>query len=369
MGHIFKGSRLKRSVRVLWLGWLLLGTAACRQATPAGPSPAAASETKPGDLRADLTDEQRTRAMQGKALFNKQFTAAEGLGPHFNFASCGSCHDQPASGGHSDMAHKARLTFIDGDVDGLPQQDLPGFAPLQPRPGAPISFHRPPALFGLGLLESIDDAYLRDHCGVDKTLGIHGIANFNPGQQRVSRFGLKAHTATVRDFIGNALNLEMGITNPVERDARHFRDDDAVADPEVPTSTVDLLNSYVIALAAPAPPPANAAAEGLFATVGCATCHRPETAPGVRAFSDLCLHDMGPAFDNKLIDFRATGSHWRTTPLWGLRFRSKYFHDDRAADLGEAIAAHGGEASQARDRFAGLPAAEQTALLAWLRQL
>ena len=229
--------------------------------------------------------------------------------------------------------------------------------------------HRPPALFGLGLVEAIDDTYLREHCGVDKHLGIAGIANFNPGQNRVSRFGLKAHTATIRDFVGNALNLEMGLTNPVERDSRHFRDGDAVPDPEVPTSTVDLLADYVGALAPPPAPPTDPAAERLFADVGCATCHRPQTAVGVQAYSDFCLHDLGSGFDNKMNDFRATGSHWRTPALWGLRFRNKYFHDDRTGDLRTAIAVHRGEAAQVSQRFAALPTAQQEVLLQWLRQL
>lgn len=342
--------------------------AACRQSPPPSPVPLT-QKAALGDFRSDLTPELLARAAQGKALFNKKFTPAEGLGPHFNFASCGSCHDQPTSGGHSDMQHQARLTLLSGDVTGLPLQNLPGFEPLQPAPGAPVSFHRPPALFGLGLVEAIDDAYLRDQCGVDKQLGIQGIANFNPGQNRVSRFGLKAHTATIRAFIANALNLEMGLTNPVDRDARLSTDRDAVPDPEVPTSTVDLLTDYVMALAPPPAPAADPVAERLFGEVGCATCHRPQTAPGVRAFSDFCVHDLGPEFDNKIPDFAASGRHWRTPALWGLRYRSKYFHDDRTGDLRTAIAVHGGEAAQVSQRFAALPASQQEVLLRWLRSL
>jgi CxxC motif-containing protein (DUF1111 family) len=89
----------------------------------------------------------------------------------------------------------------------------------------------------------------------------------------------------------------------------------------------------------------------------------------VHAYSDFCLHDMGPAFDNGMPDFKASGSMWRTPPLWGLRWRDRYFHDGRGSDLLAAILAHGGEAQKARDRFAQLPPVDQQALIGWLKTL
>lgn len=219
------------------------------------------------------------------------------------------------------------------------------------------------------MVEALEDATINDHCGRDPALGIAGIANVNPGQGRVARFGYKAHTATLQDFIANALNLEMGLTNPLERDRRHFTDKDAVPDPELPTSTVVAIADYVRALAAPSPAAANPQAEARFAALGCGHCHRPITAPGVQAFSDFCVHDLGPAFDNQMSDFRAGPSHWRTAPLWGLRWRDRYFHDDRATSLDAAIRMHGGEANKVRDRYAALGDADREALLAWLSTL
>ena len=72
---------------------------------------------------------------------------------------------------------------------------------------------------------------------------------------------------------------------------------------------------------------------------------------------------------------RATGSEWRTAPLWGLGLvrvvneRATWLHDGRARTLAEAILWHGGEAQASRDAFVALPAAERSALLAFLESL
>lgn len=340
----------------------LAGSGACTKQ-------AATEGAPPGAYRTALQDQQRSQAERGKVLFLKSFSAAEGMGPYFNEPSCSACHSQPTAGGHAGMDKAARNAMEGGDIDGYPQKALPGYLPLATPRGAPVSRHRPPPLYGLGLIQDLPDAAIADHCGRDAALGIQGLANVNPGEKAVGRFGYKAHTSSLRNFIANALNLEMGLTNPAERDPRHYTDRDAVADPEVPTSTVDDLTAYVYALAPPSAPAANPEAERLFAEVGCANCHRPQTALAVAAYSDLCVHDLGAGFDNGLTDFLASKSQWRTAPLWGLRWRNKYFHDDRASSLQDAIARHDGEAARVRERFAALPSSDQQTLLAWLKTL
>jgi len=74
----------------------------------------------------------------------------------------------------------------------------------------------------------------------------------------------------------------------------------------------------------------------LFATVGCAKCHMPALAGRhgeVPPYSDLLLHDMGQALDDKIVQGDATGADWRTTPLVGLGLRQRYLHDGRATTL------------------------------------
>lgn len=110
----------------------------------------------------------------------------------------------------------------------------------------------------------------------------------------------------------------------------------------------------------------------VFADVGCAKCHVPVLhgrRGDVRVYSDLLLHDMGPALDDKIVQGDAGGADWRTTPLVGLGTHDRYLHDGRAETLRDAILAHGGEAEIVRQRFFDLDEAAQRQLLAFLRTL
>ena len=88
----------------------------------------------------------------------------------------------------------------------------------------------------------------------------------------------------------------------------------------------------------------------------------------VRLFSDLLLHDMGTLGDG-IEQGEASGSEFRTAPLWGVAQSAPYLHDGRAATLEDAIAAHGGEGQAARDRFLALSPSERAALVAYLESL
>jgi CxxC motif-containing protein (DUF1111 family) len=85
-------------------------------------------------------------------------------------------------------------------------------------------------------------------------------------------------------------------------------------------------------------------------------------------FSDLLLHDMGTLGDG-IAQGAAGGTEFRTAPLWGVGQSAPYLHDGRAATLDAAIAAHDGEARNARDRFLQLGPAGRAALIEYLRSL
>jgi uncharacterized integral membrane protein (TIGR00698 family) len=123
----------------------------------------------------------------------------------------------------------------------------------------------------------------------------------------------------------------------------------------------------------PAPAAALAGADArVFMSVGCAKCHVPSLrgmSGEVLLYSDLLLHDMGPALDDKITQGEATGADWRTTPLVALRLRERFLHDGRAATLRDAILAHGGEAEIVRRRFFELDEPEQAALYRFLSTL
>lgn len=110
----------------------------------------------------------------------------------------------------------------------------------------------------------------------------------------------------------------------------------------------------------------------IFSAVGCAKCHVPSLRAEqgyVTLYSDLLLHDMGPALDDKIVQGNATGADWRTTPLVGLSLRNRYLHDGRASTLRDAILAHGGEGEIVRDRFLELDAAKQRLVYEFLSAL
>jgi CxxC motif-containing protein (DUF1111 family) len=95
----------------------------------------------------------------------------------------------------------------------------------------------------------------------------------------------------------------------------------------------------------------------------------------IRPYTDLLLHDMGPDLADGRPDYKASGSDWRTPPLWGIGLSKQvsastnFLHDGRARNLTEAIVWHGGEAKPAKDKFVAMPKAQRQDLLAFLNSL
>jgi CxxC motif-containing protein (DUF1111 family) len=293
----------------------------------------------------------------------------------------------------------------DRAIPGYPAEQLPAAATGISERGGPI-------VVGLGYIESIPDAAIlvnEDLADVNGD-GISGRANFvapppyfNPSPEKIARegkylgrFGRKATSIDLLQQTAGAYRNDIGVTSefePVElfNPVLGNRVGDNVADPEVSTETV---NNVVIYLQTLRPPqrrnpedPAVRAGEQVFAQIGCATCHVPELQTGpspfpalafqkARLYSDLLLHDMGPALADNYPEGDATGVEWRTTPLWGLGIVEStlggtpfYLHDGRTSDLNEAILLHGGEAQNARERFTNLSGSEKDALLQFLKSL
>jgi CxxC motif-containing protein (DUF1111 family) len=140
-------------------------------------------------------------------------------------------------------------------------------------------------------------------------------------------------------------------------------------------------------LAPPAPggsTPETERGRELFDAARCVACHVPELRTGpnrvaalddvaVGLYSDLLLHDMGSELADGRVDGDASGSEWRTAPLWGMRVAADFLggetfflHDGRTTDLHEAIRFHGGEASESRDAYLALPPGDQAAMRAFV---
>ena len=125
----------------------------------------------------------------------------------------------------------------------------------------------------------------------------------------------------------------------------------------------------------------------LFYISGCNQCHNPrfvtqksEQAPHLSEqviwpYSDFLLHDMGQELADGRPDFLATGTEWRTPPLWGVGLLSDVngmatlLHDGRARTVEEAILWHGGEAELAKSRFVNMDVKDRDRLTKFVNSL
>jgi CxxC motif-containing protein (DUF1111 family) len=211
------------------------------------------------------------------------------------------------------------------------------------------------------------------------------VKDLTTGQSAIGRFGFKATEPTVLQQSAAALFHDMQISNPL-----------FFAKPNKFEASQEQLFSLAVYLRLAGVPKARnqaqegvAAGKALFRQVGCDQCHSMTLTTGthsdpelsnqtIHPFTDLLLHDMGDALADGWTEFSATGSEWRTTPLWGLGFanqvtaagqRPLYLHDGRARTIEEAILWHGGEAQQSQQAFRSLPAVQRQNLLDFLNSL
>ena len=267
-----------------------------------------------------------------------------------------------------------------------------------------------PPMIGLGLVEVIpatDILALADPEDRDGD-GISGRPNvvWSPEFDRpmLGRFGVRATTPTLRQQAADAFVADMGLSSPLRPEpwgdcttaqadcrAGPHGEDAAQDDREVSAEALDLVAFYSGTLGVPArrnvDDPGVLRGKALFHEAGCVACHAPkfvthrlEDRPWhsfqlVWPHSDFLLHDMGPGLADGLPAGSATGSEWRTAPLWGIGLteavsgHTLFLHDGRARSLTEAILWHGGEGQAARDAFAAMPPPDRAALIRYLESL
>jgi CxxC motif-containing protein (DUF1111 family) len=181
----------------------------------------------------------------------------------------------------------------------------------------------------------------------------------------------------------------MGVTNP-DRPVDDCTDAETQCLQQRHPGTVEMSGELLDALltfqkwlsvpANPAPqdPVARAAGLKLFKATGCAACHQPEQpvalvqADGqplnatITPYTDLSLHDLGPALADRDVSGAVHPTRWRTAPLWGMGYRFSresrptFLHDGRARSVEEAVLWHDGEAAPVRERFEHLSRAHLT---------
>jgi CxxC motif-containing protein (DUF1111 family) len=363
-----------------------------------------------------------SRIELGHAVFNTQWVPAgtagaarrDGLGPLFNASACDACHNEGAHGrGPTGDGDAPTALVIQLDVGRQPGRGssgdpryghtlntaaIAGFVPegrvtirydaatghypdgaewhlrkpryvlsqLQRGPLSPRTVVQPrlaPALFGIGAFERVLDA--------------------PPG-----RFGWQGASTSVRDQTTKAFSHDMGLTTgdrPADDCTASETECRAAANggtPEVAQELLEAVVEFQLALALPARAPQPLATTGpaaaLFASTGCAACHRPtlRTDVGTIApYTDLSLHDLGSRLADRDAVGRTVPTRWRTAPLWGMAYRLQtdrehtFLHDGRARSIEEAILWHDGAAALAKRRFVQLTPERRSELLRWIGSL
>jgi CxxC motif-containing protein (DUF1111 family) len=350
-----------------------------------------------------------------------------GLGPVYNATSCVDCHQNPVTGGPGQttevrVGHKdANGNFVNPTVlinDG--QDSISGRSIVNDRAICPQAQEHVPATetirtlravnntLGEGFVEAIDDETLiaianqQPHLSDGKIQGeVVQVPLFEaPGQTRVGRFGWKDQHGSLLSFIGDAYLNEMGITN-------RLRPNDTTTvcktttDPEDQPDKLGLadIDHFAQFVRGTKVPPRDAAlaatpdaqkGQHLFEGIRCSTCHVQSitTAPAgtvvdggtfiipetlgskvIHPLSDFLLHDVGTGDGILQGGPPDTANKLRTSPLWGLRTKSRYMHDLKSLTLENAILRHEGEAREVRERFRKLSPKEQQQLFTFLNSL
>lgn len=397
-------------------------------------------------VRAHRTPIDPGMAQAGQTLFSHNWTpndplavGGDGLGPVFNATSCVACHDQGGVGGSGGLEHnvntfrvsplrgaeQAREGVVHAFATGpayqenlahvhtdLPAITRPALAQLVPLdhtrnlvslpPGVTLSQRNTPALFGARLIDEVPERILiaqersqRLQWGMVPSSGeqvpVGRALRLTDG--RVGRFGWKAQSASLAEFVQAACANELGLGNPGQAQPR------PLGMPVYQTPGLDLsaaqcdqMTAFIASLPRPSErlPDDSAGRDHaltgkqLFRTVGCADCHTPNLGSVEGIYSDQLLHRMGQPLEGggsyneppppPRPDSPGSGQpplpdEWRTPPLWGVADSAPYLHDGRAATLEEAIQMHGGQGARSAQRFALLSPREQAQLILFLKSL
>jgi CxxC motif-containing protein (DUF1111 family) len=363
-----------------------------------------------------------------QSVFEKRHGNDDGLGPVFNATACVDCHQNPVTGGPSQITEiraghlDANGNFVNPTItinDGA--NTVSGRSIVNDRAICPQAHEQLSdtenirALravlntLGDGFVEAIDDNTLLTIAAnqAQSTNGrIHGEAvEVNlfeaPGQTRVGRFGWKDQHASLLSFSADAYLNEIGITSRLRP-----KDTTTVCktttDPEdqpdaIGLADIDHFAQFMRGTQVPPPDgtlaatPDAQAGQALFTRIGCATCHvatMTTAAPGtvvnggqfvipdalgnkvIHPYGDFLLHDIGTGDGIVQGGPPDTITKLRTAPLWGVRTKTRFMHDLKSESLADAIRRHRGEAGQVSEKFGEeLSPTQQQQLITFLNSL
>lgn len=362
-----------------------------------------------------------------QANFEQREGNDTGLGPVYNATACADCHQNPVTGGVSQIT-EVRAGHLDSNHNfvnptifvnhGL--NTITGRSIINDRAICPeAEEHLPPTeniralravlnTLGDGFVEAVDDQTLLNIAarqpGQSNGL-IQGEAVEVPileaaGQTRVGRFGWKDQHGSLLSFAADAYSNEVGISNRLKpTDATSVCK--TTTDPEDTVDQTGLfgIDHFAQFIRATLVPPRDArlvrtpavkAGEAVFAKIQCGICHvdRMKTVPAgtvinggtfvvpealgnkvIHPYSDFLLHDVGTGDGIVQGGPQDTQQKLRTVPLWGLRTKTRLMHDLKSQTVEQAILRHAGEAAGSSAQFRSLTPQERSELLTFLNSL
>jgi len=364
---------------------------------------------------------------EDQSTFEESDGVDKGLGPIYNARSCADCHQNPVTGGGSQVA-EFRVGHVDTNGNfvnptlminhgqtGVPERSLANDRAVCPeaQERVPLSetvrtFRMSLNVLGDGFVEAIDDSTLQAIAAGQPGLSkgkVHGEfiqvpVLEAPGQTRIGRFGWKDQHGSLLSFASDAYLNEQGISNrlsPVDTTTVCKTTSDPEDGPD--NNGLDDIDHFATFMRGTMAPPtddavmatqAAQAGQTLFTKIGCSVCHVPSitTAPTgtvinggtftipdalggkiIHPYGDFLLHNIGTGDGIVQNGPADTANKLRTMPLWGLRTRDRLMHDGASGSREQAILRHKGEAASTRTAFINLTPQQQAQLLAFLDAL
>jgi predicted outer membrane repeat protein len=358
-------------------------------------------------------------------IFEKREDASLGLGPVFNATSCSECHQNPVSGGASQITevrvgHKddngnfvnPTITINGGAISGRSLINDRAICPdVQEHVPDSESIRTLRAVLntlGDGFVEAIDDNTLIAIANNQSSLSGGAIKGEAiqvpileaPGKTRIGRFGWKDQHGSLLSFTADAYLNEMGITSRLKptdmTTVCKVKTDPEDTPDELGMANIDHFTQFMRGTKTPPRDTTLAgtadaqAGQQIFKNIGCSICHVESinTAPAgtvlnggaftvpdalgnkvIHPFSDFLLHDVGTGDGIVQAGPQDTADKLRTVPLWGVRMNARFMHDLTSLTLEDAIRRHRGEARTAERQFRNLPDTEKQRLIMFLKSL
>jgi CxxC motif-containing protein (DUF1111 family) len=360
-----------------------------------------------------------------KLAFEEREEIEDGLGPVYNAQGCVDCHQNPVTGGISQI-NELRAGHLDafGNFVNAPGGSLINDraidAEIQERvPGAENvrTFRISQNTLGDGFVEAIANSTLQA-IAANQPAAQRGQIIFvpvpeAPGQTRIGRFGWKNQQASLLGFSGDAYVNEMGITNRLfltenTSMGRSVAGFDPVPDTQ-PCASEPTVNcgedgeedteefaDFMRSTKVPPREPGSGSnvdvivGSLIFDAIGCNICHvrsittappgtlinggafRVPTALGnkvIHPFGDFLLHDIGTGDGIVQNGGQSTRNKVRTQPLWGVRTHDRHMHDGASLTFNAAILRHAGEATAITNNYCALSNTQQNQLIRFLQSL